>query len=263
MDPPDAERVFAGPLHRARRRVEEADLLILSDLPAGIDVAVQSVTENMAELKKFIALNPSFRMALLPLDVEGSAPRAASMAASATSLAGVGPMAAIPGALADLAVERMQGIGCAVSLVEDGGEISAMSDRPILVAVYAGRSPVSGRFGFFLEKGDFPIGIATSSATVSQALNFGEADAAVVVATSATMADAAAKRVCNAVQGNDVRSSVEEGLRTAEEIPNVRGAIVVRSSHVGVVGALPRIVPLRGSLKEIFERALLDPDLRI
>lgn len=259
----DAERVFAGELHRVRKRVEEANLLILSDLPHGIDVAVRSVSENMTELKKFIELNPSFRMALLPLDVDNSAPRAARLAASAASIAGVGPMAAVPGALADLAVERMQEIGCAVSLVEDGGEISAMSERPILVAIYAGQSPASGRFGFFLEKGDFPIGIATSSATVSHALNFGEADAAVVVSESATMADAAAKRVCNAVTGNDVKSSIEEGLRTAEKIPKVRGAIVVRSSHVGVVGILPRIVPLRGSLKEIFDRALLDPDLRI
>jgi len=253
----DPERIFAGELYRARKMVEEANLLILSDLPRGIEVAVESVSAHMAELKGYLELNPSFRLALLPFDVEGSAPRVVRMAASAATCAGVGPMAAVPGALADLAVSRMQEIGCDVSLVENGGEISAASERPILVAIYAGQSPVSGRFGFFLEKGDFPIGIATSSATVSHALSFGEADAAVVVSESAALADAAATRVCNAVKGKDVRASVEEGLRTAEKIPGVRGAIVARSSHVGVVGTLPRIVALQGNLEEIFKRCLL------
>jgi len=254
---PDPERIFAGELYRSRRGIEEANLLILSDLPRGIDVAVESVSAHMKELKGYLELNPSFRLALLPLDVEGPAPRVVTMAASAATGAGVGPMAAVPGALADLAVARMQEIGCDVSLVENGGEISAASERPILVAIYAGQSPVSGRFGFFLEKGDFPIGIATSSATVSHALSFGEADAAVVVSESAALADAAATRVCNAVRGKDVRASVEEGLRTAVKVPGVRGAIVVRSSHVGVVGALPRIVALQGNLEEIFKRCLL------
>jgi len=253
----DPERIFAGELFRARKSVEEANLLILSDLPRGIDVAVESVAAHMSELKGYLELNPSFRLALLPLEVEGSAPKVVRMAASAAAGAGIGPMAAVPGALADLAVARMQEIGCGVSLVENGGEISATSERPILVAIYAGQSPVSGRFGFFLEGGDFPIGIATSSATVSHALSFGEADAAVVVAGSAVLADAAATRVCNAVRGEDVRESVEEGLRTAEKIPDVRGAIVVRSSHVGVVGRLPRIVALQGNIGEIFERCLL------
>jgi len=253
----DPERIYAGELHRARIAVQEANLLILSDLPRGIDIAVESVSAHMAKLKEYVGRNPSFRLALLPFDVEGSAPMVVRIAASAATCAGVGPMAAVPGALADLAVASMREIGCSVSLVENGGEISAMSERPILVAIYAGQSPVSGRFGFFLEKGDFPIGIATSSATVSHALSFGEADAAVVVALSAVMADAAATRVCNAVRGKDARASVEEGLRTAEKIPGVRGAIVVRSSHIGVVGTLPRIVPLRGNLEEIFKRCLL------
>lgn len=257
MGLPEPERIFAGDLHRARKAVEEANLLILSDLQRGIDVAVESVAAHMAELKGYVGLNPSFRLALLPFDVEGSAPRVVRMAAEAATRSGVGPMAAVPGALADLAVASMQEIGCSVSLVENGGEISAASERPILVAIYAGRSPVSGRFGFFLEKGDFPIGIATSSATVSHAVSFGEADAAVVVSESAALADAAATRVCNAVSGEDARASVEGGLRTAEKIPGVRGAIVVRSTHVGVVGTLPRIVSLQGKMEEIFKRCLL------
>jgi hypothetical protein len=255
--------IFARDLYRARRGVGEANLLILSDLSGGIDVAMQTVTAHMAELRRYIELNPTYRLALLPLDTdEASTPRVASLAAAAAASAGVGPMAAIPGALADLAVGAMREFGCSVSVVENGGEISAVSDRPILVAIYAGWSQVSGKFGLFLEKGDTPIGIATSSATVSHALSFGEADAAVIVSGTAATADAAATRVCNVVRGADIEASVAEGLRTAERLPGVRGAIVIRGSIVGTMGHLPRIVPLHGRVEEIFETCLLEPNIR-
>ncbi|RLI25128.1 MAG: hypothetical protein DRO52_04480 [Candidatus Hecatellales archaeon] len=122
-------------------------------------------------------------------------------AAEAALKAGVGPMAAIPGALAELALEALIETGARVGLVENGGEIAASSDRPLTLAVYAGGSPLSGRVGFHLAPEDFPLGVATSSATVSQAINFGETCAAAVGADAAALADAAAKAVCDAVKG--------------------------------------------------------------
>jgi ApbE superfamily uncharacterized protein (UPF0280 family) len=67
--------------------------------------------------------------------------------------------------------------------------------------------------GFLLSPFDFPIGIATSSATVGHALSFGEADAAVIVADTASIADAVATAVCNAVRGNDYEASIQKGLK--------------------------------------------------
>ena len=42
--------------------------------------------------------------------------------------ADVGPMAAVAGVIADLAVKRHDHLGCEVAVVEDGGEISAQSN---------------------------------------------------------------------------------------------------------------------------------------
>ncbi|MGQ9513473.1 MAG: UPF0280 family protein [Thermoproteota archaeon] len=248
------ERKFTKSLYRARRRIGESNLLILSDLDEGIDVAIESVTENRKQLKKYLELNPSYQLSLYPVEVdERSQPRSVSLAASNAVIANVGPMAAIPGALADLAVESMVKHGCSVAVVENGGEISAVSNVPLVVAIYAGRASVSGRIGFLLEESDFPIGIATSSASVSHALSFGKADAAVVVSSSASLADAAATRVCNAVDGDDATTAIEAGLRTAKAIMGVKGALIILGSHVGVVGELPKMVKIRGDAEEIFE----------
>ena len=97
-------------------------------------------------------------------------PLVAKLMAIAAQKADVGPMAAVAGALADLAVEDMKREGCEVAVVEDGGEISAASNRPVDVAVAAGEEPLSKRFGFRLT--EFPIGVATSSGRFSHALKF-------------------------------------------------------------------------------------------
>ncbi len=63
--------------------------------------------------------------------------------AQAAEKAGVGPMAAVAGVIADLAVNDMINTGCEVAVVENGGEISATSNMPIDVAVAAGEEPLS------------------------------------------------------------------------------------------------------------------------
>jgi len=193
------------------------------------------------------------RLSLDPIKVEYEAPSVVKLAAEAAEIAGVGPMAAIPGALAEVAVREMIRQGALVNVIENGGEIAGLSSLPINVAIYAGSSPLSGYVGFQLIPDDFPVGVATSSATVSHALNFGKADAAVVIADSASMADAAAKAVCNAVQGDDEEASVQSGLEVAETLSPVRSAIVIRGKHIGTVGKLPTLLSLHGSVGTLFE----------
>lgn len=243
-------------LYRIRRVVKQSNLLLVSNQPKALDSALSSVVYNRFFLESYLDHYPSYRFSLAPVRVEESAPRVVRLAASAAEVAGVGPMAAVPGALAELAVEAMCRQGSRVSLVENGGEIAAVSVAPINVGVYAGNSPLSGRIGFHLTAEDFPIGIATSSASVSHAINFGEADAAIVVADTASMADAAAKAVCNAVRGIDIEASVQSGLEAAEAIPNIRSALVIRGGFAGTVGRLPRLLKLNGGIDELFRASL-------
>jgi len=245
-------------LHRVRKVIGQSNLLIVSDRFEAIGAAISSVLYHRAMLENYAQQHPTFLLSLDPVPISETAPSIVRLAAYAAETAGVGPMAAIPGALAELAVENMLLHRASASLVENGGEISAVSNIPFNVGVYAGTSPLSGRIGFHLTSDDFPIGIATSSATVSHAINFGEADAAVVIADTASMADAAAKAVCNAVRGRDLEASVQLGLEKAETIPCVRSALIIRGKYVGTVGKLPKLLKLNGDVGQLFASSLYD-----
>ena len=254
----DSPISFERGLFRARRIVKQSNLLLISNLMTAIQAATRSVLVHRGLLEEYILRNPAIIYALNPLDIKEDAPTVIRLASDAASAVGVGPFAAVPGTLADLAAEEMLICGASVRVVENGGEVAAGSKVPLNVGVYAGPAQISARIGFRLESNDFPIGVSTSSATVSHAITFGEADAAVAVADTAALSDAAATAICNAVRGNDVEASVQAGLEAAEQIPLVRGALVARGRYVGSVGSLPRILNLKGGAEEMFDASLCD-----
>jgi ApbE superfamily uncharacterized protein (UPF0280 family) len=151
-------------------------------------------------------------------------------------------MAAVAGILADLAVKAMIAEGCEVAVVEDGGEISAVSKVPVDVALAAGEEPLSKRFGFRLV--EFPIGVATSSGRFSHALSFGDADAATVFCKEAGLADAAATAVGNVVKGEDVNVAIENGIAVAKSIVGVEGVLILYKGCVGTWGKIPQIIKI-------------------
>jgi ApbE superfamily uncharacterized protein (UPF0280 family) len=160
--------------------------------------------------------------------------------AEAAEKANVGPMAAVAGVLADLAVKDMLSAGCEVAVVENGGEISAMSNTPIDVAVAAGDEPLSKRFGFRLT--DFPAGVATSSGRFSHALSFGDAEAATVFCKNAGLADAAATAVCNVVKGENCQAAIQAGISKALSIQGVEGVLIIYKGLTGTAGKIPKII---------------------
>jgi ApbE superfamily uncharacterized protein (UPF0280 family) len=161
------------------------------------------------------------------------------MMAEAAAKADVGPMAAVAGAIADLAVEEMKRVGCEVAVVENGGEIAADANQPVDVAVAAGEEPLSKRFGFRLT--EFPIGVATSSGRFSHALSFGDAEAATVFCKNATIADAAATAVGNVVKGENVEDGIQAGIKRALYIEGVEGVFILYKGQVGTAGKIPQI----------------------
>lgn len=254
----NSRTVFSRGLYRKRVVIEQSNLLMISDAPRAISLALNSIIHHRKYLERYIKDHPEYRFSLSPIDVEDDAPKVVKLAAFSAELANVGPMAAIPGALAEIAVEDMAHHGSSVNLVENGGEIASISNKPINVGIYAGSSPISGQIGFQILPEDSPIGIATSSATVSHALSFGNADAAIIVAKSAALADAAATAVCNAVRGSDIEASIQFGLEVAETIPQIRGAIIIRGKYIGKVGRLPRLIKLNGKIDDLLKISLYD-----
>jgi ApbE superfamily uncharacterized protein (UPF0280 family) len=240
-------------LYRSRIKVEQSDVYTLSDKSSAITLAFYSLTYHRRLLEDYIQRNPCFLTSFQPVKLDDDAPRIVKLSNEAGELAGVGPMAAVPGALADLVSDWMRASGCRVRVVENGGEVSAVSDRAIVIGVYAGQNTFSGRFGFLLQPCDLPAGLATSSASVSHAFSFGEADAVIIYAENSAIADALATRVCNIVRGQDVETSVQNGLEVAECLDYIRGALIIRGRYAGMVGRMPKIIRIRGNLPNMFQ----------
>ena len=220
-------------------QLKETQCTIIADQEQGIQTAINSVKQNRKALEEYGKAHPSFLYTLEPTTAPAE-PLVAKLMAEAAAKAAVGPMAAVAGIIADLAVKDMTAIGCKVAVVENGGEISATSNTPIDVAVVAGEEPLSKRFGFRLT--DFPIGIATSSGRFSHAFSFGDAEAAIIFCKNAGLADAAATAVCNVVKGEEHQAAIQAGINKAFSIKGVEGVLIVYKGFTGTAGKIPKII---------------------
>jgi len=220
-------------------QVKEAQCTVITDRQEAIATAIASIQRNRRALENYIKHNSLFLYSLEPVAAPAE-PLVARLMAEAAEEANVGPMAAVAGVLADLAVKDMIAAGCRVGVVEDGGEVSAVSDEPIDVALAAGDAPLSKRFGFRLK--EFPVGVATSSGRFSHALSFGNAEAATVFCKNAGLADAAATAVCNMVKGEDCEAAVQRGIDKALSIEGVEGVLILYKGFTGTAGKIPQII---------------------
>jgi uncharacterized protein len=177
--------------------VEQTDLWIVARKDLGLLVS-RYVTELRAELKNYIALNPLFRESLLPVAVEPAAAPIVRAMAEAAAACGVGPMAAVAGAVAQAVAERFAPESPDF-LVENGGDTYLFSTRERLVGLLA--KPLEGvSLGLRLAPGDFPVSLCASSATIGHSLSFGVADVVVVRSKNAALADAAATALGNLIK---------------------------------------------------------------
>lgn len=218
---------------------KETNCTIITDKESAINTAVSSIKYHRKQLERYIQAHPKFLYSLQPVPViEG--PKIARLMSDASKKANVGPMAAVAGVLADLAVEDMVLAGSEVAVVENGGEVSAISNQPIDIVLSAGDSPLSKQIGFRLEK--FPVGVATSSGLYSHALSFGDAEAVTIFAVNAGIADAAATAVGNLIKGEDCRGAVERGIKEALQIEGVSGVFILYRGIVGKAGEIPQLI---------------------
>ena len=77
-----------------------------------------------------------FRYTLTPYPIASNSPQIVKIMSSACNLVGIGPMASVAGALADLAVNSMLASGVHIAVVENGGEISASSKEAFTVRLF-------------------------------------------------------------------------------------------------------------------------------
>ena len=229
----------------------ETNLHIKCDDERAIDAAIDAGLRARSEIERYVLTHPEFRWSLEPVKLDGEHPRVIELMLRAGELAEVGPFAAVAGAISQVAAEAAISAGAKNILVENGGDIAIIGNRDFRVGIFAGDARSSGKIGFLVRAGELPIGICTSSGTVGHSLSFGEADAVVVVAREASVADAAATSIANEVGGDDIKLSIEKGLSRAKKIPEIRGCLIARGDHIGTWGELPELIKITPESQEI------------
>ena len=211
--------------------VGETDIFIYAEKDVK-KLAKELVKEYRAEVEDYIKLHPEFKTSLKPLELDQDAPAIIKDMAEAAKLTGVGPMAAVAGAIAEFTGKKLLSFTKQI-IIENGGDIFIKSDKDRTVAIYAGDSPLTNKIFIKVKPQDTPLGICTSSGTCGHSLSLGKADACVIISKSASLADAAATAACNRVkEKEDIKST----LKWALSVDGIRGALIIYKKDFGVLG---------------------------
>lgn len=223
---------------RHRFQLRETIAAILADEERHVRAAREGILRARQELEHYLSGDPFFLTTFEPYQVDSGIPVVDRMSGASVA-AGVGPMAAVAGAIAWAGVDAMVEAGASFGVVDNGGDIALHTDREISIGIHAGTSGMSDRYAFVTGPCEGIYGICTSSATVGPSLSLGVADAVTVCARNPALADAWATAVCNRVRKEDT-SVVDEALLGGSD-----GVCVIIGDWHCRKGTLPRLVKAR------------------
>ena len=208
---------------------EQSDLYIGAQKKLAMK-ADEYLLQARLEIKKEIAKRPEFLSSFYPLLYTGGAKQPVHRMYWASSACGVGPMAAVAGAVAQYVGRKLADFSDNV-IVENGGDIYLKTTVARQVSVYAGQSSLSGKIALEIEPGEW--GICTSAYSIGHSYSDGRCDAAVVIAHDCALADAAATALGNSIKDE---KQLERGVKGILNIDGVLGALAVINEKVAAAG---------------------------
>jgi hypothetical protein len=225
--------------------VKETDLMVYTETNL-IDETKELVLEQRGYLEAYITSHPVFARTLVPWQLDGPAPAIIVDMVKAGRNAGVGPMAAVAGAIAEQVGLGLLKLTDQV-IVENGGDVFIKTNSALTVGIFAGNSPLSLRIGIRLKGNSKPLAVCTSSGTVGHSLSLGTADAVCVVADSCSIADAAATSIGNLVESP---ADIENAIGAGRKMNALTGVVVIVEDKVGMWGDL-EIVSLKDTIRPL------------
>ena len=201
--------------------------------------ALKSVLKHRASLETYIERHPLFLTTLDSYQAEAEAPAIVKEMTQASQVAGVGPMAAVAGAIAEAVGKDLLPFSAEV-IVENGGDIFLKILKKRLAGIYAGQSPFTGKIALEIKPEETPLGICTSSATTGHSLSLGSANAVIALSPSTPLADAVATAIGNMVKD---AGDIPKAVGRAQNIAGLLGIVIIKDDKIGAWGKV-KIVPL-------------------
>ncbi|MBN2158688.1 MAG: UPF0280 family protein [Spirochaetes bacterium] len=225
-----------------RVKVETSDLYIR----AGRDLSQQAekiVHRLRNDIEEHIERQNEFLTSYTPVKRLDGYPDVIRMMYDASELAGVGPMAAVAGAIAESAGRELAGYTDEI-IIENGGDIWMNIAAPASVFIYPGGHHF-GCVAMKISPGRTPCGVCTSSARIGHSFSFGKAESATVITPEAAIADAIATEVCNRVKTED---DMEDAARFGME-RGAEGVVIIYRDRLLAQGNVELADPNDGEVQ--------------
>jgi ApbE superfamily uncharacterized protein (UPF0280 family) len=200
-------------------------------------IAKDAIFDARSQIESKIAADPYFGVTYEPYKASNNDGCAVRRMCDVSVKADVGPMAAVAGAIAEYAVQKMKEAGSEYVIVDNGGDIAMICDRAVHIGMYM---DVNGRrLSMRVPPSRDIIGICSSSASVGPSVSFGRSDISTVISNDAALADACATALGNMVkERNDIGASLEKICG----IDGIIGCLAYCDGMLGMCGDVPELV---------------------
>jgi len=211
--------------------VKETDLHVQANKRLPTETR-EAILAHRATIESFIDQYPEFASSLVPLTFKTPVPPIIADMLQAGLRAGVGPMAAVAGAIAahvgaDLLMYSSE------IIIENGGDVFLQTHQPVTIGIFANQSVLNLRLGVEVLCDNRPLSVCTSSGTFGHSHSQGKADAVTVFSSSCPLADAAATAIGNTVQ---TKFDIDAALEFGKHIKGVKGLVVIKDDKAGMWG---------------------------
>ena len=109
------------------------------------DTVTAEIIRQRRILEDYIARHSDFRKSFEPIELLAGAPEVAQSMARAAKIVGVGPMAAVAGAMAQYAGMAALDAGACEVIVDNGGDIYIRAGQPVIIGLKTGTANMGDR----------------------------------------------------------------------------------------------------------------------
>ena len=225
-------------MERTHFEVGETAVAIICD-GAYLPTVKDAVFEAREIVDTKISEDPFFGITYDPMPPSSDDHPLIQRMCQASTLADVGPMAGVAGAVAEHAVAKAVEAGCSHIIIENGGDIAMYTSERSLIGVFSGDPKFDG-LAYEIPPTGRITGICSSSGLIGHSVSFGNSRICTVFSDDTVLADACATSLGNMIQ-EGTSKELSEAVERIASVEGVKGCSAVCGGMFAACGDVPEL----------------------